>query len=71
LMVSTARKRNADAVRGGQVDLRLGHAQCLPWASASFDKAAALHSFQSGTTRRPACTKSHAYCGPAGSYSWC
>jgi ubiquinone/menaquinone biosynthesis C-methylase UbiE len=44
VMLSHAVRRNADAVRAGRVDLRLGSIERLPFADASFDKACALHS---------------------------
>lgn len=46
LMVNTARKRNARFIEAGTVDLRVGTASSLPWGDGTFDKAAALHSFQ-------------------------
>jgi SAM-dependent methyltransferase len=46
LMVETARRTNAAAVRAGLVDLRQGEAASLPWPDGRFDAACALHSFQ-------------------------
>jgi SAM-dependent methyltransferase len=43
LMVRQAAKRNADGVRRGQVDLRLGSADSLPPFDAPFDKILAVN----------------------------
>lgn len=43
-MVQTARKRNAKAVKQGQVDLRYGDVINLPFEDNSFDKAFSIHS---------------------------
>lgn len=42
-MVSVARKRNAQAIKAGRVDLRCGEATALPFTSASFDKTLSIH----------------------------
>jgi ubiquinone/menaquinone biosynthesis C-methylase UbiE len=44
VMVRQARKRNAAAVRGGRVDLRLASAEHLPGFDAPFDKILAVNS---------------------------
>jgi SAM-dependent methyltransferase len=43
-MVAAARRRNAAAVRDGQVNLRWGDAAKLPFAEDTFDKAFSIHS---------------------------
>jgi ubiquinone/menaquinone biosynthesis C-methylase UbiE len=43
-MVAAARRRNAQAVRRGTVDLRHGDAARLPFADNSFDKGYSIHS---------------------------
>jgi SAM-dependent methyltransferase len=43
-MVAAARRRNAEAVRAGRVDLRHGDAAHLPFADASFNKGYGIHS---------------------------
>ena len=43
-MVAAARQRNADAIRAGRVDLRVGDAASLPFAEGTFDKAYSIHS---------------------------
>jgi ubiquinone/menaquinone biosynthesis C-methylase UbiE len=43
-MVQAARKRNADAVQAGRVELRQGEASSLPYADDTFDIAFSLHS---------------------------
>ncbi len=43
-MVQVARKRNADAIRAGRVELKQGDVAALPYGDASFDKAFAIHS---------------------------
>jgi SAM-dependent methyltransferase len=45
-MVKQARARNADAIRGGRVDLRCGSVDCLPFGDDIFDKALAINSMQ-------------------------
>jgi ubiquinone/menaquinone biosynthesis C-methylase UbiE len=45
-MVRQAAARNADALRRGKVDLRLGAAESLPFADETFDKALAINSMQ-------------------------
>jgi SAM-dependent methyltransferase len=44
VMLRQARKRNADSVRAGRVDLRLGSAETLPTFDAPFDKILAVNS---------------------------
>jgi ubiquinone/menaquinone biosynthesis C-methylase UbiE len=44
VMVRQARKRNADAVRAGRVDLRLGSAETLPDFDEQFDRILAVNS---------------------------
>jgi SAM-dependent methyltransferase len=46
LMVRQAAKRNAEAVRRGQVDLRLGSVERLPAFEAPFDKILAVNTMQ-------------------------
>ena len=46
LMLQTAEKRTKRFRKKGRVELRLSEASELPWSDATFDKAAALHSFQ-------------------------
>lgn len=46
VMLEPASARNAAAIAAGRVDLRLGSAEQLPFASASFDKAFAVNSMQ-------------------------
>ena len=41
-----ARRRNAEAVKAGRVDLRLGPASRLPFPDASFDKAFSINAAQ-------------------------
>ncbi|MDE2112357.1 MAG: class I SAM-dependent methyltransferase [Alphaproteobacteria bacterium] len=53
LMLQTAEKRTRKFRKKGRVELKLGDASSLPWPDATFDKAAALHSFQ--FWRDPAC----------------
>jgi len=45
LMLQTAEKRTKRFRKKGRVELRLSEASELPWPDATFDKAAALHSF--------------------------
>lgn len=45
-MVDQAMARNAEAIKSGHVDLRLGSAESLPFADNSFDKAMAINSLQ-------------------------
>jgi ubiquinone/menaquinone biosynthesis C-methylase UbiE len=42
-MLQVARKRNAEAIRSGLVDLRQGEVLSLPYADASVDKAFTIH----------------------------
>jgi ubiquinone/menaquinone biosynthesis C-methylase UbiE len=42
-MLTVARRRNAQAIKAGQVDLRYGEATALPFADATFDKALSIH----------------------------
>jgi len=46
LMLQTAERRTKKFRKKGRVELRLSDASELPWPDATFDKAAALHSFQ-------------------------
>ena len=46
LMVAQAAKRNADGIRHGRVELRLGSAERLPAFGAPFDKALAVNALQ-------------------------
>jgi ubiquinone/menaquinone biosynthesis C-methylase UbiE len=45
-MVHQAAARNANALRAGQVDLRYGSVERLPFADETFDKALAINSMQ-------------------------
>jgi ubiquinone/menaquinone biosynthesis C-methylase UbiE len=45
-MVRQATNRNAQAIRGGRVDLRRAAADRLPFADATFDKVLAVNSMQ-------------------------
>jgi ubiquinone/menaquinone biosynthesis C-methylase UbiE len=45
-MVEQARARNAEAIRGGRVDLRHGSVESLPFDSNTFDIAVAINSIQ-------------------------
>jgi ubiquinone/menaquinone biosynthesis C-methylase UbiE len=45
-MVEHAVARNAAAIKRGQVDLRIGSAECLPFEDNTFDKALAINSMQ-------------------------
>lgn len=45
-MVAVARARRGVREAGARADLRVGEVMPLPWPDASFDAAAALHSFQ-------------------------
>jgi SAM-dependent methyltransferase len=45
-MVRAARRRNAEAIRRGRVDLRLGSASSLPDFDAPFDKILSVNSIQ-------------------------
>jgi ubiquinone/menaquinone biosynthesis C-methylase UbiE len=45
-MLSLASSRKALRTVGGQVDLRLGGAEALPWKDGSFDCAVSVNSFQ-------------------------
>jgi SAM-dependent methyltransferase len=45
-MVRQASKRNAQALRSGQVDLRLGSAESLPKFDEPFDKILAVNAMQ-------------------------
>jgi SAM-dependent methyltransferase len=45
-MLDVARRRAGVRSAGDRADLRLGNDAVLPWADASFDGVAALHSFQ-------------------------
>jgi SAM-dependent methyltransferase len=45
-MVAQASARNAATIASGQVDLRLGSVERLPFPDASFDKALAINSMQ-------------------------
>lgn len=42
-MFEAARRRNAGAISGGRLDLRLGSFLALPWPDESFDKALAVN----------------------------
>jgi len=44
VMLRQARRRNADAIRAGRVDLRLAKADCLPSFAVPFDKVLAVNS---------------------------
>jgi ubiquinone/menaquinone biosynthesis C-methylase UbiE len=44
VMLRQARRRNADAIRSGRVDLRLATADCLPSFAVPFDKVLAVNS---------------------------
>jgi ubiquinone/menaquinone biosynthesis C-methylase UbiE len=46
VMLAQARRRNAEAVREGRVDLRLAEATKLPFADASFDRAISTNNLQ-------------------------
>jgi ubiquinone/menaquinone biosynthesis C-methylase UbiE len=46
VMVRQARKRNAEAVRRGQVELKLGRVERLPAFEAPFDKILAVNALQ-------------------------
>ena len=46
LMLQTAEKRTKKFRKKGRVELKLSEASALPWPDATFDKVAALHSFQ-------------------------
>ena len=43
-MVSAARRRNAQAIRAGKVDIRRGDVSTLPFGDAQFDKIFSVHS---------------------------
>ena len=43
-MVQAARKRNATAIRAGQMDLKQGDVASIPYPDESFDRAFSLHS---------------------------
>ncbi len=43
-MVQAARKRNATAIRAGQMDLKQGDVASVPYPDQSFDRAFSLHS---------------------------
>jgi ubiquinone/menaquinone biosynthesis C-methylase UbiE len=45
-MVAQATARNKDAIKRGQVELRVGTAATLPFAANTFDKALAINSMQ-------------------------
>jgi ubiquinone/menaquinone biosynthesis C-methylase UbiE len=45
-MVEHAASRNATAIKRGQVDLRIGSVECLPFEDNTFDKALAINSMQ-------------------------
>ena len=45
-MLEQASARNAEAIKSGHVDLRLGLAESMPFADNSFDKAMAINSLQ-------------------------
>ena len=45
-MVKQASARNATAIGRGQVDLRIGSAECLPFDDNAFDKVLAINSMQ-------------------------
>lgn len=44
IMVRTARKRNAPAIKAGRMDLKQGDVSSLPYPDESFDTAFSLHS---------------------------
>lgn len=44
IMVAAARRRNADAVEAGRVDLRCGDVEALPFDAETFDRALAINS---------------------------
>ena len=48
VMLGQARRRNAEAIRVGRVDLRLGTAERLPSFDAAFDKVLAVNSMGFG-----------------------
>jgi len=43
-MVQAARRRNADAIRAGRIDLKQGDASSIPHPEESFDKVFSIHS---------------------------
>jgi SAM-dependent methyltransferase len=43
-MVQAARKRNAEAIKAGRMDLKQGDVASLPYPDQSFDKAFSIHS---------------------------
>jgi len=43
-MVQAARRRNAEAIKGGRMDLRQGDVASLPYPDEYFDKAFSIHS---------------------------
>lgn len=45
-MIAQASARNAEAIARGRVELRLGSAECLPFAGNRFDKAMTINSLQ-------------------------
>ena len=45
-MVAQATARNSQAIETGQVDVRHGTAECLPFADETFDKALAINAMQ-------------------------
>jgi SAM-dependent methyltransferase len=76
-MVAQASARNAEAIKRGRVDLRLGSAASLPFADDTFDKAVAINSMQlsagcwrrlardraGGKRRWPCCSRFYALFG--------
>ena len=45
-MLKQAQARNADGIKAGRVDLRIGSVERLPFPDAAFDKAFAINSMQ-------------------------
>src|SRR5215211_6503141 len=62
LMVSQARRRNADGVRRGVVDLRLGSVEALPAFDPPFDTILAVNAHLSGVSRTRASSNSVGCC---------
>lgn len=66
-MVNSARRRNAQAVKAGRVDVRYGEVTHIPFANASFDKVYTINSIYFWLDLRAAFTELYRVLKPAGS----
>lgn len=65
-MLSSARRRNAQAIKAGKVDLRQGEATAIPFADACFDKALSIHTLYFWSDPQRPLTELHRVLKPGG-----